>query len=81
MFFQFRRPCSTGIDNRDASFYIVSGAIFFTEKNTNDCGGLGMKVLVFGSLNIDCVFRLPRIARAGETVASSAFRGMWAERA
>lgn len=73
MFFQFRRPCSAGIDNRDASFYIVSGAIFFTEKNRNDCGGLGMKVLVFGSLNIDCVFRLPRIARAGETVASSAF--------
>ncbi len=32
-----------------------------------------MKALVFGSLNIDCVFHLPHLVRAGETIASSAF--------
>lgn len=33
-----------------------------------------MKMLVFGSMNIDHVYRMPHLVRAGETLASSAYQ-------
>ena len=33
-----------------------------------------MKILVFGSLNIDHVYRMPHLVRAGETIASISYQ-------
>ena len=33
-----------------------------------------MKMLVFGSMNIDHVYRMPHLVRAGETLASGAYQ-------